>query len=405
MVKGNFPREQQELLKLWQLIQQTRDQRSEFDLSALFKDYPSDGISKPKKDSHVTPTLPIKEEPFKGHPNSLWKSSRLAQMLHLQQSLGQRHKTFEEYCNQLFPPKTSESKNNIHYGKVADQDRFITKLLSSNPTEWQSALTELLQGGPIPPEVLHKLVEKIEKEGIKVPVHDPEWLSIVWQYIDTSGFSPYITNLQPVSDSEKPIIDRFYDLSQPQPVQPAFIQLYGISDCCAFSPDGKQVLTGSIDGILRLWNRETGETIQTFTGHKGGVMSCAFSPDGEEVLSGSDDGTLRLWNVADGRCVRISYARSLGRLADLVYINQRKDKAKGEVLSKGEVLLRIQLKPRIHVKPEELKNLPAPNFIFQDQVLSLYQPRRVWSIAAVLQQFGDEETKSYIEYLPESWKD
>jgi WD40 repeat protein len=71
----------------------------------------------------------------------------------------------------------------------------------------------------------------------------------------------------------------------------------------AFSPDGKQVLTGSYDKTARLWDAATGALIRTFAGHTLGVRAVAFSPDGKHVLTGSGDSTMRLWNTQSGELV------------------------------------------------------------------------------------------------------
>ena len=52
----------------------------------------------------------------------------------------------------------------------------------------------------------------------------------------------------------------------------------------AFSPDGKTVLTGSVDGTARLWDAATGQPIGPPLPHQSGVWAVAFSPDGKTVL-------------------------------------------------------------------------------------------------------------------------
>ena len=62
---------------------------------------------------------------------------------------------------------------------------------------------------------------------------------------------------------------------------------YSSVSSVAFSPDGKQVVSGSNNRTVRLWDSVTGAALQTLEGHSGGVYSVAFSAVGrvEPALS------------------------------------------------------------------------------------------------------------------------
>lgn len=70
----------------------------------------------------------------------------------------------------------------------------------------------------------------------------------------------------------------------------------------AVSPGGNRFLTGASDKTARLWD-ESGQVIRQFKGHRGWVLSVAFSPDGNYVLTGSMDKTARLWDL-DGKLLQ-----------------------------------------------------------------------------------------------------
>jgi len=74
-------------------------------------------------------------------------------------------------------------------------------------------------------------------------------------------------------------------------------------DAVAFSPDGKVIVSGSVDGGLRLWNVASGREIRRFDGPSARVTAVAFARDGKSFISGNG-GTLRLWDLANGREIR-----------------------------------------------------------------------------------------------------
>lgn len=65
----------------------------------------------------------------------------------------------------------------------------------------------------------------------------------------------------------------------------------------AFSPDGKTLVCGSMDGPIRLWDLNNGKLTKRLNGHKSFVNSIVFSRDGKFLASGSDDGSILVWNT------------------------------------------------------------------------------------------------------------
>jgi len=72
----------------------------------------------------------------------------------------------------------------------------------------------------------------------------------------------------------------------------------------AFTPDGKMLMTGSRDCMIKFFEMPLVTEIRTLKGHGGWVRALVVSPDGKVLVSASDDQTIKLWEVATGRPFR-----------------------------------------------------------------------------------------------------
>lgn len=70
---------------------------------------------------------------------------------------------------------------------------------------------------------------------------------------------------------------------------------------CAYSPDGRHILSGSEDGTLRIWDASTAAELMTIESSSKGITCCVYSPDGRHFAAGSSDLTVRVWDAHTGR--------------------------------------------------------------------------------------------------------
>jgi len=72
----------------------------------------------------------------------------------------------------------------------------------------------------------------------------------------------------------------------------------------AISPDGKTLVSGSLDTRIKVWDLQTGRAVRTLEGHWGWVKSLIISRDGKTLISASYK-EIRVWNLETGAPIQV----------------------------------------------------------------------------------------------------
>jgi WD40 repeat protein len=74
---------------------------------------------------------------------------------------------------------------------------------------------------------------------------------------------------------------------------------------CAFAAGDGWLVSGSLDGTVRVWESRTGVCTRVLAGHADGVLCGELGAKDKYVATGSLDCTVRLWSPHTGKCLRV----------------------------------------------------------------------------------------------------
>ncbi|KAI5852995.1 WD40-repeat-containing domain protein [Morchella snyderi] len=90
----------------------------------------------------------------------------------------------------------------------------------------------------------------------------------------------------------------------------------------AVDPSGEVICAGSLDSFdIHLWSVQTGQLLEQLSGHEGPVSTLSFAPNGQNLVSGSWDRTVRIWNIFS----RTQTSEPLQQQTDVLKVSFRPD--------------------------------------------------------------------------------
>lgn len=78
----------------------------------------------------------------------------------------------------------------------------------------------------------------------------------------------------------------------------------------AFSPDGRQLVTSSFDGVLKFWNTDTGLLLREQRVFLDPVWAMCYSPDGLQFAAAGNNREVKLWDAQTGREIETLHGHS-----------------------------------------------------------------------------------------------
>jgi WD40 repeat protein len=183
----------------------------------------------------------------------------------------------------------------------------------------------------LPDECMNVLV--FTQDGKKVYVGGN---SRVWEYdlqqhtpglVQEIGEIPVVTEVEFSPDEKQLAVATRESLMLLEDNLKKRIDLIGHEDWVkdiAFSPDGKFLYScsGSLFGTdqsVRVWDTKTGNCLATMTGHSDDIWMLDVSPDGRWVVTASLDHTLKIWSTAKRELVCTIVPMKIGETIKLFY--------------------------------------------------------------------------------------
>ncbi|KAG7535343.1 WD40 repeat [Arabidopsis thaliana x Arabidopsis arenosa] len=187
--------------------------------------------------------------------------------------------TVVETLQNLFPPATFIPEKRLEYliEKALDYELFLCECHNIPNCDLSLSSDHHCGIHKIPSETVQTLKKHTDEVWFLEFSHDGKYLAssskdksaIIWE-IDAQG---KFSEKHKLVGHEKPVVMVFW------------------------SPDDKQVATCGENEVIRSWDVESGEFIQSYERNGVGTVSCGWFHDGSGIIAGMTDRSICLWNL------------------------------------------------------------------------------------------------------------
>jgi WD40 repeat protein len=91
-----------------------------------------------------------------------------------------------------------------------------------------------------------------------------------------------------------------------------------------FNSDNTQIISGSWDRTIKIWDIKTCTCIETLIGHTGDVNQVIINKAGTRIISSSYDHTIKIWDATTYQLITTLYGHNEGVLTVVFDTDEKK---------------------------------------------------------------------------------
>jgi len=182
---------------------------------------------------------------------------------------------------------------------IQDSERFILRFFYPIEASSSHLYHSALPWSPISSLVRTLYQDQISTEAKMSNAIDDSWDASIRtiQTLNTVVHIAFSHKDDSIAVSEIGSVEIFETLTGHHRATLTSPEIAGMLWSLTFSPDDTLLASGHSDGIISVWDLQTGGLVCSLKGHTEAVKLVAFSPCGTIIVSCSDNKTVRIWNV------------------------------------------------------------------------------------------------------------